>query len=84
MTNISVVEKAKNGNSHCSKCGRIIFKDTTRVVLSGDYNGHPTKKYLCPKCGLEVVEDELVFLTKIQGQLRGSFVDDMQINLVKI
>ena len=84
MTNILEVEKAKNGNSSCQKCHRIIFKDTTRVVLGGDYNGHPTKSYLCPKCALEQVEDELVFLTKIQGQLRGSFVDDMQINLVKI
>jgi len=84
MSNIQEVEKAKNGNSCCSKCGKIIYKDTTRVVLSGEYRGHPTKKYLCPKCALEEVEDELCRLTKIQGQLRGSFVDDMQINLVKI
>lgn len=84
MPNIYQVEKAKNGNSCCTKCGKIIFKDTTRLVLSGDYKGHPIKHYMCPKCALEAVEEELVSLLIIQGQLRGSFVDDMQINLVKI
>lgn len=82
MTNILEVEKAKNGNSCCWKCGRIIFKDTTRLVLSGNYRGHSTKSFMCPDCGMEYVKEEADFVTNIYGQLRGSYVSDIQIETV--
>jgi len=78
---IKKLEKAKSGNSYCVLCKRIIFKNTTRAVIDASYKEHPNKVYACPKCAIKMISNKISQLERILREAKGSFIDDIQINL---